>query len=227
MLNELPLIFILIGLAGYAVLGGADLGAGIWILLSPRREAALRDHARHAMGPVWEANHVWLIFVIVVTWTAYPRAFASVASTLTIPLFVAAIGIVLRGAAYALRAQVDTGAVATRVESVVVAASILTPFALGAAVAGIASGRVPVGNAAGDMFSSWLNATSITFGVLSAASGWYLAAVYLSADAARLGDEALVRAFRARAMVTGAVAGALAFAALIVVHEDARRIWDG
>ena len=227
MLADIPLVLILIGIAAYAVLAGADFGAGIWILLSSRRDEALREHARHAMGPVWEANHVWLIFVIVVTWTAYPTVLASVASTLTIPLFVAAIGIVLRGTAYALRAQVETGAVATRVERVLGAASILTPFALGAAVGGIASGRVPVGNAAGDMFSSWLNATSITIGVLSAATGWYLAAVYLSADAARLGDEALVRAFRARAMVTGAVAGALAFAALIVVHEDARRIWDG
>src|SRR5437867_689447 len=102
MLDDLPLLFILAGLAAYAVLAGADFGAGIWILLS-RRDAAIRDHARHAMGPVWEANHVWLIFVIVVAWTAYPRAFASIASTLSIPLFVAAIGIVLRGAAYALR----------------------------------------------------------------------------------------------------------------------------
>src|SRR3954471_13439771 len=102
MLRDTPLVLILIGIAAYAVLAGADFGAGVWILLSSRRDAALRDHARHAMGPVWEANHVWLIFVIVVTWTAYPTVLASVASTLTIPLFVAAIGIVLRGTAYAL-----------------------------------------------------------------------------------------------------------------------------
>src|SRR5438552_1854725 len=114
MLDELPLIFILVGLAAYAVLAGADFGAGIWVLLSQRRDQELRDHARHAMGPVWEANHVWLIFVIVVAWTAYPTVLASIASTLSIPLFVAAVGIILRGTAYALRAQAESGLVATR-----------------------------------------------------------------------------------------------------------------
>ena len=227
MLADIPLVLILIGIAAYAVLAGADFGAGIWILLSSRRDAALRDHARHAMGPVWEANHVWLIFVIVVAWTAYPRAFASITSTLSVPLFIAAIGIVLRGAAYALRAQTDSGALASRIENVLGLSSILTPFALGAVVGGIASGRVPVGNAAGDQFSSWLNATSIMIGLLSVTVGWYLAAVYLAADAARVRDQALVRAFRGRALLTGAVAGAFALAALIVVHEDARPIWDG
>ena len=78
MLDELPLIFILVGLAAYAVLAGADFGAGIWILFSSRRDEALRDHARHAMGPVWEANHVWLIFVLVIFWTGFPEAFGAV-----------------------------------------------------------------------------------------------------------------------------------------------------
>jgi cytochrome d ubiquinol oxidase subunit II len=105
--------------------------------------------------------------------------------------------------------------------------SILTPFALGATAGGVASGRVPVGNSAGDLWSSWLNATGITIGLVSVATSWYLASVYLCADAARIGDPALVRAFRNRALVTGVVAGALALAALIVVHEDAEPIWDG
>src|SRR3954468_812436 len=227
MLNELPLIFILIGLAAYAVLAGADFGAGIWILLSPKRDEELRDHARHAIGPVWEANHVWLIFVIVVAWTAYPTALASITSTLSIPLFVAAIGIILRGTAYALRAQVERGRLATSIERLLGASSVLTPFALGATIGAIASGRVPVGNAAGDPWSSWLNATGITIGALSVVTSWYLAAVYLAADAARIGDAALVRAFRRRALALGGGAGALALAALVVVHEDAEPIWDG
>ena len=231
MLNELPLIFILVGLAAYAVLAGADFGAGIWILVSARRDEALRDHARHAMGPVWEANHVWLIFVIVVAWTAYPTVLASIASTLSIPLFLAAIGIILRGTAYALRAQTGgtEGSVPSvrRTERLLGVSSILTPFALGATAGGIASGRVPVGNAAGDLWTSWLNATGITIGVLSVATSWYLASVYLAADAARIGHPTIVRAFRSRALLTGVVAGALAFAALIVVHEDATPIWDG
>ena len=90
-LAEVPVVLILVGLAAYAVLGGADFGAGFWQLLGGRgeRDKALREHAHHAMGPVWEANHVWLIFVLVVCWTAYPTAFGSIASTLAVPLFIA------------------------------------------------------------------------------------------------------------------------------------------
>jgi cytochrome bd ubiquinol oxidase subunit II len=226
MLDHLPLILILIGLTAYAVLAGADFGAGIWVLFAPRRDSALREHARHAMGPVWEANHVWLIFVLVVCWTAYPTAFASIASTLAVPLSIALIGIVLRGAAYALRSQTESGeVVTTRLERLLGFSSILTPFALGAAAGGIASGRVPVGNAAGDLVTSWLNATGIAIGVLSVATAAYLAAVYLVADADRIGDSVLVRAFHARALVAGLTAGALALAALLVIHDDAHRVW--
>src|SRR6478672_11765542 len=130
MLDEVPLIFILCGLAAYAVLAGADFGAGIWVLLSQRGDARIREHARHAMGPVWEANHVWLVFVIVVAWTAYPLAFSSIASTLAVPLLIAAIGLILRGTAYAVRSADDEGAVATWVERVFGVSSVLTPFAL-------------------------------------------------------------------------------------------------
>jgi cytochrome bd ubiquinol oxidase subunit II len=227
MLDEIPLLLILLGIVAYAVLAGADFGAGIWILVSGKRHEALRDHAHHAMGPVWEANHVWLIFVIVVAWTAYPQAFASIASTLCVPLFIAAIGIIMRGTAYALRGQIESGAVATRFERLLGLASIITPFALGAVVGGIASGRVPVGNAKGDLITSWLNPTGITIGALSVATAWYLASVYLAADADRLGEPEIVHAFHVRALVTGVITGALAFVALIVVHSDARPIWDG
>ena len=108
-LYEIPLIFVLIGLALYVVLAGADFGAGFWQLLagSGRTGERIRDRAHESMAAVWEANHVWLIFVLTVTWTAYPTAFASIASTLSIPLFVAAVGIVMRGASYALRAGRD------------------------------------------------------------------------------------------------------------------------
>ena len=228
MLDHLPLILIVFGLAAYALLAGADFGAGIWILLSSRRRPKLRDHARHAMGPVWEANHVWLIFVVVVSWTAYPRVLSSIASTLAVPLSIALLGIVLRGTAYALRSQTESDdVIAARFERVLGASSILTPFAFGAAVGGIASGRVPVGNAAGDLITSWLNATGIAIGALSIATAWYLASVYLAADAERIGDRALISAFRTRALITGLVAGVLALAALLVVRDDAGRIWDG
>jgi cytochrome d ubiquinol oxidase subunit II len=227
LLEHLPLIFILVGLAAYAVLAGADFGAGIWVLLSKSSDGELRDHARHSMGPVWEANHVWLIFVLVLAWTAYPTAASSITSTLAVPLGLALLGIVMRGTTYALREQAADGAVAVRIERAFGAASILTPFALGAAVGAIACGRVPVGNAAGHLFSSWLNPTGIAIGALSVATAWYLSSVYLAADAQRSGSERLVAAFRARALITGVIAGALALLALIVLREDAGRIWHG
>jgi cytochrome bd ubiquinol oxidase subunit II len=225
MLEHLPLVFILVGLSAYAVLAGADFGAGIWMLLPEPRN--VREHARHSMGPVWEANHVWLIFILVVSWTAYPRAIASVASTMMLPLVIALIGIVLRGTAYALRAQLDEGSVAVRVEQALGLASILTPFALGTVAGGIASQRVPVGNAAGSLVTSWLNPTSIVVGLLSVTMSWYLAAVYLAADANRIGSPNLAGAFRARAVLTGMLAGLMAIIALIVVHGDAHHLWHG
>ncbi|MFG2074732.1 cytochrome d ubiquinol oxidase subunit II [Nonomuraea maritima] len=227
---EIPMVFILAGLAAYTVLAGADFGAGLWTLFAGRGEAghsAIRHHARHAMGPVWEANHVWLIFVLVVCWTAYPVAFGSITSTLAVPLFVAAVGIILRGFAYALRGQIE-GAVGERaIEYLFAVSSMLTPFALGTVAGGIASGRVPVGNAAGDLVTSWLNPTSILIGGLAVAAGGYLAAVYLAADARRVGSWALERDFRTRALVAGCCAGAFALAGLIVVRFDAPSLFAG
>jgi cytochrome bd ubiquinol oxidase subunit II len=232
-LFELPLIFVLIGLILYVVLAGADFGAGAWQLTAGQGAGAarIRSHAHDSMAPVWEANHVWLIFVLTVVWTAYPAAFGSIASTLSVPLFIAAIGIILRGAAYALRAGTTTRGGLRAVDTVFALSSILTPFALGAAVGGIASRRVPVGNAAGHLFSSWLNPTSILIGVLAVVSSAYLAAVYLSADAVRLGEPELARQFRARALAAGTIAGAIALGGLAVLHSDAaplyRHLTDG
>jgi cytochrome d ubiquinol oxidase subunit II len=228
-LAEVPLILLLVGLAAYAVLGGADFGAGFWQLWGGRgeREKAIRDHAHHAMGPVWETNHVWLIFVLVIAWTAYPTAFGSIASTLSVPLFIAGIGIIMRGTAYALRSGAETASEERRIELLFAISSILTPFALGTVIGGIASGRVPVGNAKGDLVTSWLNETSIFIGVLAVATAAYLAAVYLAADAVRTGRADLEQAFRTRALAMGVVAGALALGGLAIVHDDARMIWDG
>ena len=227
---EIPMVFILAGLVAYTVLAGADFGAGLWTLLAgPGRagRTATRDHARHAMGPVWEANHVWLIFVLVVTWTAYPRAFGSITSTLAVPLFIAVVGIVLRGASYALRGQLEGARGQRVIENLFALSSVLTPFALGTVVGGIASGRVPVGNAAGDPVTSWLNPTSVVIGALAVATGAYLAAVYLAADAHRLGEPTLERDFRARALWSGVCAGALAVAGLVVVRFDAPALFTG
>jgi len=209
------------------VLAGADFGAGWWQLTAGNGPdaASIRDHAHRAMGPVWEANHVWLIFVLTVVWTAYPSAFGSVASTLSIPPFIAAVGIIFRGTAYALRAGASTARELRAIDTVFALSSILTPFALGAAVGGIASRRVPVGNAAGDQFSSWLNPTSLLIGVLAVATAAYLAAVFLCADAARLGETTLEQKFRTRALAAGLVTGVIALAGVAVLRSDAHPLY--
>jgi len=226
-LYELPLLFALIGLAFYTVLAGADFGAGWWQLTAGTGPDAdsIRDHAHRAMGPVWEANHVWLIFVLTVVWTAYPGAFGSIASTLSIPLFIAAVGIIFRGTAYALRAGASTARELRVIDTVFALSSILTPFALGAAVGGIASRRVPVGNAAGAQFSSWLNPTSLLIGVLAVATAAYLAAIFLCADAARLGETTLEQKFRARALAAGLVSGVIALGGVAVLRSDAHPLY--
>jgi cytochrome bd ubiquinol oxidase subunit II len=220
-----PVAFILAGMTAYTVLAGADFGAGLWTLLAFGGSAGarrIRDEARHAMGPVWEANHVWLIFVLVVAWTAYPVAYGSITSTLAAPLLIAAIGIIFRGAAYALRG-VEDGSRST--EYLFALSSVLTPFALGTAIGAIAIGRVPVGNAAGNPVTSWLNPASVLIGALAVAFAGYLAAVYLAADSLR--DRALADAFRRRALAAGLASGALALAGLLVMRHSGLDLTHG
>jgi cytochrome bd ubiquinol oxidase subunit II len=227
-LADVPLAFALAGLVFYTVLGGADFGAGFWQLAAGRgrRTQEVRDFAHHAMGPVWEANHVWLVFVLTVMWTAYPSAFAAIASTLAVPLAIAAVGIVFRGTTYALRAGTRGTREQRAVDTVFSLASILTPFALGAAVGAIAQGRVPAGNAAGAELSSWLNPTSILIGALAVATSAYMAAVFLAADTRLRGHPELEAAFRLRALVAGLAAGALALAVLPALAADAHPLFE-
>jgi len=222
MLQALPLVFVLTGLALYVTLGGADFGAGFWQLFAGRGAEAerVREQAHHSMGPVWEANHVWLIFVLTVFWTAYPAAFGSIASTLVVPLFIALLGIIFRGAAYALKTGASSARESALIDTTFSLSSILTPFALGAAVGAIATNRVPVGNATGHLFSSWLNPTSIFIGVLSVVTSAYLAAVYLAADSAHDRKRDLVEQFRRRALASGLAAGAVAVAGIFIVNSE-------
>jgi len=235
-LYEIPIICVLVGLALYVVLGGADFGAGLWQLesfLVPRRDEPARrraeenrEHAHHSMGPVWEANHVWLIFVLTVTWTAYPRAFGAIASTLEVPLLIAGVGIVFRGAAYALRAGSASARESALIDTVFSLSSVLTPFALGTVIGAIVLQRVPIGNAAGPIIGSWTGPFSLLLGALVVVLGAYLAAVYLAADAARAGEAELAGRFRARAIGTAVIAGGLAIALLPVLHAEAHRFYS-
>jgi cytochrome d ubiquinol oxidase subunit II len=228
-LADVPLVILLAGLIAYAVLGGADFGAGMWQVTpgDGAREQRIREHARHAISPVWEANHVWLILVLTVCWTCYPTAFAAIASTLALPLTIAALGIVLRATAYVLRSQTDSLRAHRSVERLFALSSIVVPFTLGAAIGGIASGRVPPGNAQGDLVTSWLNATSVVVGLLAVVSTAYISAVWLAADARRDGSDELTEAYRQRALVAAVVAGVVALAGLIVVRQDDDRRWHG
>ncbi|MEV3979116.1 cytochrome d ubiquinol oxidase subunit II [Nonomuraea sp. NPDC049758] len=222
-LPQIMLAVLWIGLTAYVLFGGADFGGGVWDLLagSAERGRRRRDLVEHSIGPVWEANHVWLIFVIVLAWTGVPSVFASVASTLYIPLTLVALGVIGRGAAFAFR-KVSARLWQRRLFGATFAfSSVVTPFFLGAAAGGIASGRVPPGVAKGDLVGSWVNPTSMAVGALGVGTAAYLAAVYLTRDAQRGGQDDLAEEFRRRALGCGAVVGVLAAVSLLVLRADA------
>jgi cytochrome d ubiquinol oxidase subunit II len=218
-----------VGVTAYAVFGGADFGAGFWSLVSgPSEEGKrARDLADWAIGPVWEANHVWLIFVLVVLWTGFSSAFEAVFSTLFIPLSLAAFGIVLRGSGFAFHKTAKRLVGRSTSERLFGISSLLTPFFMGTVIGAVASGRVPVGNAAGDPVTSWLNLLSIVIGALFVATSAYVSAVFLVHDARRAGSPDLERYFTRRALAAGLAAGALAVGGLFALHSDGRYVYDG
>ena len=219
---DMTAIVLWLGLTAYAVFGGADFGAGFWDLLAGDAKTGLGPRALIAdsIGPVWEANHTWLIFDLVILWTAFPAAFAAIMSTLFVPLSLAALGIVLRGSAFAFR-PVAGGLGGRRAAGVVFAgSSLVTPFFLGAAGGAIASGRVSGSLAAGDPVTSWLNPTSILMGLMAISICAYLAAVFLVADARRRSQPDMVAYFGRRATLAAVVTGAIALAGIGVLHAD-------
>ena len=218
-----------VGLTLYAIFGGADFGSGFWALVGGRGERGKRVRALidRAIGPVWEANHVWLIFVLVTLWTAFPEAFGAIMSTLFIPLCLAALGIVLRGAGFAFHRVAGRRAGRRLAEGAFALSSVITPFFMGTVAGAIASGRVPIGNAKGDPVTSWVNPVSLLIGVLFVVTGAYLAAVFLVSDARRFGDPGLERDFATRALGAAGVAGVLAVAGVFVLRSDARYLYDG
>jgi cytochrome bd ubiquinol oxidase subunit II len=222
-------VVLLLAVLAYAVFGGADFGAGFWDLIAggPEQGKHPRDMIEQSIGPVWEANHVWLIFIFVILWTSFPEAYASITLTLFVPLTIAALGIVLRGASFAFRKAV-VGLRYRRIFGAAFAASsVLVPYCMGAIAGGIASGRVPAGGQAGDPVQSWINPTSIVAGVLAVAAVAYLAAVYLVWDARRLAEPDMANYFRRRAIVAAGVVGVIGFVGIFILRADARYIFDG
>lgn len=220
------------GLTLYAVLGGADFGAGVWEVntalgASPEERALIY----RAVGPVWEANHVWLIFVLVCLFSAFPPAFAVLNRTLWLPLLLALVGIVFRGMGFVFRSYAVGAARQQAVWGVVFAlASTAAPFFLGATVGALASGRlrVPLArDSAATALLQWLTPLAIFGGFFAVGVCAYLAAVYLTREAAQQGDPALVSLWRQRALATGAWMGVLAVAGLGMVAADAPALWAG
>jgi cytochrome d ubiquinol oxidase subunit II len=203
----------------YAVLAGADFGAGLWDLLAgtTRRGREPRTLIDEAVTPVWEANHVWLVFDLVIFWTAFPHAFAAVMIAAALPLWLAIAGIVLRGAGFAFRKELEWLPPQRAAGATFAFSSLLTPFFMGTVVGAIATGAIPA-EPAGASLAAWTSPTAILTGLLFVAACGYLAAVYLVGEAERRGDRHMRTYFTRRAQVAAIVAGALSLAALGVLH---------
>lgn len=221
-------LVLFIGILGYCIFGGADFGAGFWDLTAggTQRGAEPREVIDHSIGPVWEANHVWLIFVFVVLWTSFPTAYQAIWITLFVPLALAALGIVLRGSSFAFRHALLTTRDRRAAGAIFAVSSVMVPFFLGAAAGGIASGRVVPGGETADT-DAWLNPTSVLGGVLAVSVTAFLAATYLVWDARRLSDDEMVGYFRRRAYGAAFVTGIIAVAGIFVLRADAEYLFDG
>jgi len=222
-------VVLFFGVIAYAVFGGADFGAGFWDLIAGGADRGERPRALvdHSIGPVWEANHVWLIFCLVVLWTGFSVAFGSITLTLFVPLTLAALGIVLRGSSFAFRKTVFVTRQRRFYGAIFATSSVLVPYCMGAVAGAIASGHVPNGGKSGDWWSSWVNPTSILGGVLAVTVCAYLASIYLVSDAARLEQPDMVEYFRKRAIAAAVVSGLVAFAGIFVLHADAIYVFHG
>jgi len=228
-MSTVAAVILFIGVTAYTIFGGADFGAGFWDLVAGGTDRG--DHPRrvidHSIGPVWEANHVWLIFCFVVLWTCFPDAYASITLTLFVPLAIAALGIVLRGSGFAFRHAVLRTSERRAFGALFATSSVLVPYCLGAVAGGIASGRVPAGGEAGDPLDGWVNPTSTLGGVMAVTVGAFLAATYLVWDARRIDDAPMVEYFRRRAVGAAVVAGVVAFAGIFVLRADAEYLFHG
>jgi cytochrome d ubiquinol oxidase subunit II len=227
--DEAVAIVLFFGVTAYAVFGGADFGAGFWDLIAGGAERGKRPRALidHSIGPVWEANHVWLVFCLVVLWTGFSEAFASITLTLFVPLALVAFGIVLRGSSFAFRKTLVKTSQQRMFGAIFAISSVIVPYCMGAVAGAIASGRVPAGGEAGDPVDSWINPTSILGGVLAVCTVSYLASVYLIWDARRLDHGPMVEYFRRRAVVAAIVTGIVAFVGIFVLNSDAEYVYDG
>jgi cytochrome d ubiquinol oxidase subunit II len=210
---------LLAGITLYAVLGGADFGGGLWDLLAggDRRGRAPRALIDDTITPVWEANHVWLVFDLVIFWTAFPYAFAAVMNTCALPLWLAAGGIVLRGTGFAFRKELTAPRWQRAAGAAFALSSVVTPFFMGTVIGAIATGSIPVSATRANL-AAWTSPTALLTGFLFTAACGYLAAVYLVGEAAGRGDHSMRAYFARRAKAAAVIAGGLSLAALAALH---------
>ena len=233
MLADLCAALALVALIAYAVLAGADFGGGIWDAFARGpRKSAQREAIAHAMGPVWEANHVWLIFVIVLLFTCFPPAFAALSVALFTPFHLVLLGIILRGAAFVFRAyspqssrSLRPGRLARRWGAVFGTASVITPVLLGMCLGAVSAGhvRVDAGVVTFDGPPPWLDPLSLAIGVFALAICAYLAAVYLAIET----EGELREDFRRRALWAGTAVVALSVLTLPLLYARAPHLWNG
>src|SRR6266700_4212110 len=232
-LSNVLLSILWLALITYTVLGGADFGAGMLELFAvgpsgARQDALIVD----SMDPVWEANHVWLIFLLVVFFTAFPPAFADINVILFIPLMLAVIGIVLRGAAFAFKVHgiIERSQVARILSRIFSVASAMTPFFLAVAAAAIASGHIVIQNKSQivtNTGSYWLTPFALTIGAMALTLCVTIAAIYLTVEATSRGDTELAEAFRKRGLIAGALTAALGLLGLLLAPSEASFLWNG
>ena len=217
---------IMAALTAYALGAGADFGGGVWdVFAAGPRLRQQRQVIAEAIGPIWEANHVWLIFVIVILFVAFPVAYAALTTALHVPLTIMLIGIVLRGCAFTFRTYDDqSDTVQRRWSAVFAGASIVTPVMLGACVGTVASGVLRMrADRVTTNFFEWVGLFPLALGLLTLALFAFLAAVYLTLET---DDRALQDDFRTRALLAGLAVGALAWVTLLVARRGAPLVYD-
>lgn len=221
---------ILATLIAYALSGGADFGGGVWdVLARGPRAADQRSLIAHAIAPIWEANHVWLIVLIVLLWVGFPLVYSSVSTALHIPLLVMLLGIVLRGSSFVFRAYGGGSERELRNWGWLFSiTSIITPVMLGLTLGATATGAIEVSPATGevrtDFVSEWLAPFPFVTGLFILALFTFLAAVYLTAET---NDRELEEAFRRRALISGLTLALLAAATLALSIDGAPPLWAG
>ena len=219
-----------LSIIAYAVLGGADFGGGIWdIVAFGRKEKEQGELILGAIGPVWEANNVWLIYLIVGLNTCFPVVAATLSISLFIPFSLVLIGVVMRGASFGFRTHFAQSRPFSQTwGSVFSIASLITPFLLGAIAAAVASGDIHVGGHIPiSLWQPWLTPFAITVGFMALGVCATSSAIYLAVEARQKQDEELASIFRTRAFIAGAITAVLGIVGLLLAPTEATPIWLG